>query len=89
MSFKIIDVYVDFSSQMNSCLANKAVFFFFFLNGDYSLRLSNNQVTYSNVLHLWVEDLLQGPRRQNGKRKHSLSLCDVFQVLHSSISLSE
>lgn len=38
-------------------------------------------------LRLCVEDLLQGPRRQNGKHKHSLSLCDVFQVLRSSISL--
>lgn len=32
--------------------------------------------------------LLQGPQRpNNGKHKHPPSLCDVFQVLNSSISL--
>lgn len=65
-----------------------------FRYGDYChLQWSNKQVTYSNVLHHWVQDVLkgsvplQGPQRQNGKHKHPLSLCDVFQVLNSSISL--
>ncbi len=85
-SFKVVQkhFYLKLMSHVNSML--------FRYTGN-SLHINNKQVTYRNVLHHRVQDLLkesvplQGPQRQNGKRKQSLSLCDVFQVLNSSISL--